>query len=324
MPETPANTDSPADEYHDDRVAIYDDKDGTRLFSLVNGPWLPKYTRLAKQYGVNAISFYGTNDWTDAECSFLRDFPELQSLSAKLPSLWAEHSLGFLDHVPNLTSLILRGGPRVHWEKVESLKRLRLLKAHLYRVNPRPRPLDFTALHELIELQFDWTKSWSSALHARQLRQISIGVAEWGIPERLVHLDCSGLPALVELTLAPCTRLETVTLYPEARVWKVHINNCPTLRLGALLSEHLERLTIIGKIESDWGEIAKAKYLKVLNIWSTRTVKSAQFIKELPHLEVVRIEGNLPDDEKSYIRAINEKTIERLKKEGEKVGSFLF
>jgi hypothetical protein len=32
----------------------------------------------------------------------------------------------------------------------------------------------------------------------------------------------------------------------------------------------------------------------------------------------------MPDNEKSYIRAINERTIDRLKKEGKKVGSFLF
>jgi hypothetical protein len=301
--------------YQDEYVSIDEDLAGLTILHLQSGPWGPHITRLAKQFRAKRIDFRATEDWTDTDLSFLKEFGELQSLDVELPFQWAEHTLDFLAYVPNLTSLNLRAGPRVRWEKIETLKRLRELAVFLRSPGPEPRPIEFSALTDLVRCRLGWTPAWNSVLKAKQIKDLQIHEIYNNIPAQLTHLDCSSLLGLERLTLLGCKRLKSITLGSDVRIRELWVNGSPRLHLGSLLGEHLEKLTVIGNVASEWEEIAKAKRLKRLDISFASKLRSAPFIKELPMLELVSISGKLPEDEEAYMKAINDRFRAKRKKE---------
>jgi hypothetical protein len=195
-------------------------------------------------------------------------------------------SLDFLDGFPDLVDLSITGAWSIHWNRVESIRKLETLYLHCFTSAEDPHRIDFTRLENLTSCHLTWKSSWESVLQAKTLRSLAISEAR-----ALSELNCRPLESLTELRLLGCPALETISLADHTRLRALEINGSRKLNPDwERWGRDLEYLRIVGKVAFPLDELRRAKKLRRLSLFDAGRLPSAQFLRELPTLENLAVD----------------------------------
>lgn len=236
----------------------------------------PEFSVYSGEFGARVQVF------TAVDSSLIRKIQKLDVAELDIcePYISANTDLRLLSDLPRLRALSVHSAEPVDWRSLQSLTDLVGLSLRTH--NLTPQEIDFTRFPKLERCKLNLHSEWTSILRVKSLRHLMIRETP-----NLQELVLKELPSLTECFITECRRFKSLAIENAPRFISLGVSGCPSFKtlVPAVLLNRLRYLSLGGKVQFEYRDIARCLELKKLWLNGIGKIPTLMFLRMCAELE---------------------------------------